>query len=115
MTANAPWLRKVVFTKHYDLGGSHYAYTEGQSDAQAERHFVPGSALCLLEVENGVARVRTLLEDPHGVIRDPDTSCDGNRILFSWKKALDTDDYHLYEMRVDDGEIRQLTSGTRVR
>jgi hypothetical protein len=111
LAASAPWLRKVVFTKHYDLGGSHYAYTEGQSDAQAERHFVPGSALCLLEVENGEARVRTLLEDPEGVIRDPDTSYDGSRILFSWKKALDTDDYHLYEMRVNDGEIRQLTSG----
>ena len=33
---------RIVFTKHYDLGGSHYAYTEGQSDAQAERHFEPG-------------------------------------------------------------------------
>ena len=33
-----------IFTKHYDLGGSHYAYTEGQSDAQAERHFEPGAA-----------------------------------------------------------------------
>ena len=38
---------QFVFTKHYTLGGSHYAYTEGQSDAQAERHFVPGAALCL--------------------------------------------------------------------
>lgn len=39
---------QIVFTKHYNLGGSHYAYTEGQSDAQAERHFEPGSSLCLL-------------------------------------------------------------------
>jgi hypothetical protein len=104
-------LRRVVFTKHYDLGGSHYAYTEGQSDAQNERHFVPGAALCLLELEHGEARVRVLLEDPHGVIRDPDTSCDARRILFSWKKSLDADDYHLYEINVDDGQIRQLTSG----
>ena len=37
-------LRRVVFTKHYDLGGSHYAYTEGQSDAQGERHFQPGAS-----------------------------------------------------------------------
>jgi len=35
---------RIVFTKHHNLGGSHYAYTEGQSDAQAERHFRPGSA-----------------------------------------------------------------------
>jgi hypothetical protein len=104
-------LRRVVFTKHYDLGGSHYAYTEGQSDAQNERHFVPGAALCLLEWEGDEARVRTLLEDRHGVIRDPDVSYDGRRIVFAWKKSLDGDDYHLYEMVVDDGTIRQITSG----
>jgi hypothetical protein len=104
-------LGRVVFTKHYDLGGSHYAYTEGQSDAQNERHFVPGAALCLLEIEHGRARIRTLLNDPGGVIRDPDTSSDGQRILFSWKKSLNEDDYHLYEMTVEDGAIRQLTFG----
>ena len=52
-----PLLREspqIVFTKHYTLGGSHYAYTEGQSDAQAERHFNPGSALCLLRYD-GIA------------------------------------------------------------
>jgi len=108
---HAGQLRRVVFTQHYDLGGSHYAYTEGQSDAQNERHFTPGSALCLLEVEQGDARVRTLLEDAGGVIRDPDTSHDGARILFSWKKSLDEDDYHLYEMTVSDGAVRQITSG----
>ncbi|MHB9062990.1 MAG: HzsA-related protein [Pirellulaceae bacterium] len=104
-------LPRIIFTKHYDMGGSHYAYTEGQSDAQDERHFIPGASLCLLELHEGEAHVRTLLEDPQGVIRDPDTSCDGQRILFSWKKSLDEDDYHLYEMNVDDGQIRQLTSG----
>ena len=104
-------LRRVVFTKHYDLGGSHYAYTEGQSDAQNERHFVPGAALCLLELDGGEAAVRTLLADAHGVIRDPDVSCDGKRILFSWKKSLDADDYHLYEMTAGDDKVRQITSG----
>ena len=102
---------RVVFTKHYDMGGSHYAYTEGQSDAQAERHFHPGSALCVLESSGGQFTVRTLLEDPHGVIRDPDVSYDGTRILFSWKKSDRHDDYHLYEMAVDGGTVRQITSG----
>ncbi len=40
-------LRRVVFTKHYDLGGSHYAYTEGQSDAQNERHFRAWCRACV--------------------------------------------------------------------
>ena len=66
--------RSFVFSKHYNMGGSHYAYTEGQSDAQAERHFVPGTALCLLEMDGTTPRVRTLVEDDGGVIRDPDVS-----------------------------------------
>ncbi len=106
-----PQLRRVVFTKHYDLGGSHYAYTEGQSDAQRERHFRPGAALCVLRMEGTRGVVRTLLADADGVIRDPDVSYDGRRILFSWKKADRKDDYHLYEMDADGGPPRQLTEG----
>jgi hypothetical protein len=107
-------LRRVIFTKHYDLGGSHYAYTEGQSDAQRERHFKPGSALCLLQMDGLFGRVRTLLDDPGGVIRDPDVSYDGRRVLFAWKTSDREDDYHLYEMTVtggDPGEPRPLTDG----
>ena len=104
-------LRRVVFTKHYDLGGSHYAYTEGQSDAQAERHFVPGATLCMLEMDGPFGRVHTLIDDPAGVIRDPDVSYDGRRVLFAWKKSDRLDDYHLYELTVADGAVRQLTSG----
>ncbi len=102
---------RIVFTKHYDLGGSHYAYTEGQSDAQAECHFVPGSSLCLLLLHGLYGETRTLVADPGGVIRDPDVSYDGRRVLFAWKKSLDRDDYHLYEMNVAHGAVRQLTSG----
>jgi len=105
-------LRRIVFTKHYEFGGSHYAYTEGLSDAQHEAHFVPGATLCLLEMEDGVyPKFNILLDDPAGVIRDPDVSHDGNRILFAWKKSFREDDYHLYEMDVKTGKVRQLTSG----
>jgi len=102
---------RIVFTKHYDLGGSHYAYTEGQSDAQAERHFEPGASLCLLTMRGLYGQTRTLLDDRKGVIRDPDVSYDARRVLFAWKKSLNEDDYHLYEMNVADGSVRQLTSG----
>lgn len=105
---------RIIFTKHYTLGGSHYAYTEGQSDAQNERHFRPHSALCLLEWEGGAFRVQTLLDDPNGVIRDPDVSYDGKRVLFAWKKSDREDDYHLYEMELATREIRRLTDGLGV-
>jgi len=115
-----PQIRRIVFTKHYDMGGSHYAYTEGQSDAQAERHFRPGTSLCVLAMGEGAlyGKVHTLIDDPKGVIRDPDVSCDGRRILFAWKKSDRQDDYHLYEMDVQAdgadvraGAVRRLTSG----
>ena len=100
-----------VFTKHFNMGGSHYSFTEGLSDAQSERHFVPGSALCLLEMKGTTPVVRTLLEDRTGVIRDPDVSYEGDRILFAWKKSDRLDDYHLHEMDLTSGKVRQLTSG----
>ena len=106
----AKW-KKIVFAKHFNMGGRMYNVTEGLSDAQAERHFHPGTALCLLEQKGLYGEVRDLIADPNGVIRDPDVSFDGQRILFSWKKDDRQDDYHLYEMEVATGKIRQLTSG----
>jgi hypothetical protein len=106
----AQWPR-LVFTRHANLGGSHYAYTEAQSDAQNERNFSPGSALCILDLTGSHGKVEVLLESPDGVIRDPDVSYDGKRILFSWKKSDREDDYHLYEMDVESRQIRQITEG----
>jgi hypothetical protein len=102
---------RIVFTKHETIRPSFFAYTEGQSDAQTERHFHPGSALCLLEMDGFYGRARTLLEDPTGAIRDPAVSWDARRVLFAWKKSLNEDDYHLYELELASGRLRQLTSG----
>jgi hypothetical protein len=102
---------RIVFTKHFTLRPSFFGYTEGQSDAQHERHFQPGASLCLLELDGSVARVRTLLHDPGGMIRDPAVSWDAARVAFAWKKSLDEDDYHLYDLELATGQVRQLTSG----
>lgn len=104
-------VRRIVFAKHWNLGGSHYAYTECLSDAQDERHWVPGSALCLLEQDGLYGEVRTLLEDPGGIIRNPDVTWDGTRIVFSWKKDDRKDDYHLYEYDPATRNVRPLTEG----
>jgi hypothetical protein len=102
---------QIVFVKHRIIMPAFFAYTEGQSDAQHERHFPVDSALCLLEMNGMYGTVKTLLEDKTGRIRDPAVSYDGKRILFAWKKSLNEDDYHLYEMEAASGKIRQLTSG----
>lgn len=109
---------RIAFTKKRTIRPSFFAYTEGQSDAQNERHFLPGSELCLLEFDTTKERgtssygtVRVLLEDKTGAIRDPAVSWDAKRVVFAWKKSLNEDDYHLYEYDVEPGKLRQLTFG----
>ena len=102
---------KIVFTKHHIIPSSNIFYTEALSDAQNQRNFAPNSALCLLTMDGDYGKVRTLLADAGGVIRDPDVSYDGRRIMFAWKKSRMKDDYHLYEMSVASGKITQITFG----
>ncbi|MBQ7931069.1 MAG: hypothetical protein IJ334_08660, partial [Clostridia bacterium] len=114
-----------VLVRHRQLGASHYAYTEAlaedlgrnnQEPEGAEAVFNPASELVLITiVDNGDGTYKTveeqLLNSTKGVIRDPDVSTDGERVLFSWKKES-TDDYHLYEMTLATREIKQLTFGS---
>jgi hypothetical protein len=102
---------RIIFTKHHTVLPSFFAYTEGQSDAQNERVFLPRSELCLLEMDGLYGKVHTLVSDPTGAIRDPAVSWDGQKVLFAWKKLLDDDDYHLYEWNVGSNSTRQITSG----
>ena len=44
------------------------------------------------------------------MVRDPDVSFDGQRLLFSMRRNRD-DDYHLYEIQADGSGLRQLTFG----
>lgn len=105
---------RIAFIKRHPVQPSFFGYTEGQSDAQHESHFNPNSALCLLEMNGTEGTVTNLLVDREGVIRDLDVSWDGKQLLFAWKKSRREDDYHLYEMCVEDLAVRQITSGKGV-
>jgi len=107
---------KIMFIKRISIRPSFYAYTEGQSDGQSERHYSPGSALCMLDMSSGEPVVTTLIDAPDGVIRDLDVSYDADKALFAWKKGKDIrqDDYHLYEMDLATKAVRQLTFGKGV-
>ena len=114
-------LRRVVYTRHHDIGGSHYAYTELLAHTRPQAGYSPRGALCLFEMSgdglatSGVASQKiygkqtVLVDAPRGIIRDPDISYDGSRILFAKRNSLG-DDYHLYEMNVADRQVRQLTN-----
>ena len=82
-----------VVVKAKQFGGSHYAYTDAlaemmnNSDLYHETNFNAGSQMVLVSImdkKNGQADVfeTVLLESKQGVIRDPDVSTDGERILF---------------------------------
>jgi hypothetical protein len=114
LAAVAVMAPRIAFIKRRTIRPSFFAYTEGQSDAQAERHFLPGSALCLLTLTGTHGQVEELVKDPTGVIRDPAVSWDGKRLAFAWKKSLNEDDYHLYELDLATKAIRQVTSGLGV-
>ena len=108
----ARW-RRFVFNQHRHIKGS-WKYTEGLSNAGAYRFFAPGASLNVLEMDGPYGTVRTLLADADGVLRNPDVSYDGRRLLFAWKKSDRGDDYHLYEMDLATRQVRQLTSGEQL-
>jgi len=60
--------------------------------------------------DGSVKNVEKLIELPKGVVRDPEVSFDGEKILFSMRRNKD-DDYHLYEMNADSTGLKQLTFG----
>jgi len=74
--------------------------------------FTGGGALKAVDFGKG-GEVRTLLDVPKGVARDPDVSFDGTRALFSMRRDV-KDDYHLYEVNADGTGLTQLTFGPGV-
>jgi hypothetical protein len=77
-----------------------------------EGSFEGGGALKCIGFGSGGA-IRTLLEAPEGIIRDPEVSFDGRRILFSMRRNRG-DAYHIYEINADGTRLRQLTGAEGV-
>lgn len=88
---------------HWYANFGYYAF-----DANAKCYRPEGGSLRLLNTRSG--EVTTLFEDPAGSIRDPQLSYDGTRAVFSYL-AAGTASYHLYEIALDGGGLRQLTDG----
>jgi hypothetical protein len=57
--------------------------------------------------------LKSLLDLPNGVVRDPDVSFDGKRVLFSMRRDR-KDDYHIYEINADGTGLRQITFGSGI-
>ncbi len=64
--------------------------------------------LCKYNMSTG--NISTLVNDPEGTVRDPQLHYDGQKILFSWRKA-GSEHFHIYEINVDGTGLKQLTFG----
>ena len=71
-----------------------------------EGKFSPGAAMYVYDADTG--KSQKILEITSGVIRDPEISYDGKKVVFSMRRGK-TDYYHIYEMNVDGTGLRQLT------
>ena len=102
-----------VFTEGETIRNSFFGYTEGLSDARAERFFDAGARLTTLSFEPGSSygSSQVLLDDPNGMMRDVDLSFDHKKLAFAWKKSDRLDDYHIYEYDLAEGKTKQLTFG----
>ena len=68
--------------------------------------FTPGAKLKVLNTKTG--KSEEILSTETGIIRDPEVSFDGTKILFSYRKNAE-DDYHIYEINADGSNLKQLT------
>ena len=67
----------------------------------------PGGALKVFDPKT--KQVRTLVDaGTTGLVRDPEVSFDGKKIVFSMRKSIE-DDTHIYEINADGTGLRQLT------
>jgi hypothetical protein len=108
---------QILFVEGWDLneGRCSHAFPSDYTGMYKNQfRFRPGAKLCVLQMIDSYGTQRVLLEDAGGMIRDPDLSYDGRRVLFSWRKSEPEDDFSLYELDWRSGQVRQITSGDRV-
>lgn len=100
---------EIIFAVRQPGRGGHWYENFGYY-AFDSKHYIYGAEgrLCRLNLRSG--QLTVLLDDPEGAVRDPQVHYDAGKVLFSYRKG-GSDHFHLYEIGVDGGQPRQLTSG----
>ncbi len=107
---------------HQRLAGKRILYIERQQYARDHHNtetlfhwgelntqkFAGGSAMRIYDIDT--KQITTLVESAQGVVRDPELSFDGTKIIFSMRKNIE-DWYHIYEINTDGTNLKQLTFG----
>ena len=93
---------------YYSASTPEYPPQRGIPDEKIPPLFGDGGRLCRLNLRTG--KLKVLLEDKEGGVRDPQVHYDGGKILFSYRKGGQPF-FHLYEIDADGTRLRQLTGG----
>ena len=102
----------LLVTRQQYAPDHHNTATLFQTNEINTSSFAPGGSLKIIDLKKG-GKVETLLETKDGVIRDPEISYDGEKILFSMRNNSE-DDYHIYEIDADGNNLKQLTAAKGV-
>ncbi|OHB57427.1 MAG: hypothetical protein A2Y07_04385 [Planctomycetes bacterium GWF2_50_10] len=99
----------IIFVTRKQYRGDHHntaTFFPSYNNEHNDGFFEPGGALRKLDIVTGT--VTTLLKTSGGVIRDPEVSFDGEKILFSMRRNKN-DSYHIYEINADGTGLCQVT------
>jgi hypothetical protein len=105
----------ILFVVRRQYRGDHHNTATFFPAAKREYNdggFTPGGAIKVIDFARG-GQVRTLLDVPPGVARDPEVHFDGRRIIFSLRTNA-ADSYHVYEMGSDGTGLWPLTAAADV-
>jgi len=104
----------LYLARHQYPRDHHNTATIFQTNEINTEKFTPGAALRVADFSrlnaDGLPEIRTIFETKEGVIRDPEVSFDGTKIIFSFRQNKG-DDYHIYEINADGTGLRQITTG----
>ena len=87
----------VIQRRHIDCSHVYTYHAEGQRD---------GGGLFVMDLADG--SLRKILDSSAGQVLSYDLSFDGQELLVAWRKGRQ---YHIYRMKTDGSDVRQLTSG----
>ena len=97
-------VERLLLVKRHMFKPTHI-YTE-----VSDGPFRPGGGIFVLSPARPDGRLTQIFDAREGIVRDPEISFDGQRVLFSYRPG-ERDHYHIYEMNVDGTKLRQITDG----
>lgn len=104
--------KQILYVERHQYAGDHHnTATLFQYGEINEHKFSQGAAIKIFDINSGTTR--TLIKIDTGIVRDPEISFDGKKVVFSMRKNKE-DDYHIYEIGLDGSGLKQLTSSKGV-